>query len=288
MARGELLMAVDKLVDSTQLDNDIRSVAATIRSKCATSATLDFPADFNTAINGIPVAQATYKIGAVRPDAELVKTISYDKYIHADEEITIPAYSTTAKTLKASADYSETYTIDYANYNYVALVKTLTIPTYSVTSKAKGRSEYHFSSAIYEVVDIPANTMCAILDPTKKITSRSVTQVPTTVFTRLIYWSSGTAVSAYTSTTLYGPYQTITAPSISSGVMTFKTPALAIRGNATYLSSTYFSAITDIRYQWVIELWRVAKGVSNLDGWGLSTVANHIVACESSASQKLT
>lgn len=281
-------MAVDKLVDSTQLDNDIRSVADTIRSKCATSGVLAFPSGFKTAINGIPVAQATYKIGAIRPDAELIKTFAYDKLIHADEGITIPSYSTTAKTLKASAAESETYTLDYSTYNYLALVKTLTIPSYSVTSKAKGRAEYHFSNTVYEVAEIPANTIATIIDPTKKITSRSVGVHNTALFSRLLYWSSGSAIALYTSSTLYGPYQTITAPSVSSGVMTFNSPALAIRGHATYLSSTYFNAITDIRYQWKIELWRTAKGVSNLDGWGVGTVANHIVACESSASQTLT
>ena len=33
MARGELLMSVDKLVDSTQLDSDLTSVANAIRAK---------------------------------------------------------------------------------------------------------------------------------------------------------------------------------------------------------------------------------------------------------------
>ena len=47
-------MAVDKLVDSTQLDSDLASVANAIRTKGGTSASLAFPADFVTAIGAIP------------------------------------------------------------------------------------------------------------------------------------------------------------------------------------------------------------------------------------------
>ena len=47
-------MAVDKLVDSTQLNSDLTSVANAIRTKGGTSASLAFPADFVSAINAIP------------------------------------------------------------------------------------------------------------------------------------------------------------------------------------------------------------------------------------------
>lgn len=47
-------MAVDKLVDSTQLDADLTSVANAIRTKGGTSASLAFPADFVSAIADIP------------------------------------------------------------------------------------------------------------------------------------------------------------------------------------------------------------------------------------------
>lgn len=46
-------MAVDKLVDSTQLDADLTSVANAIRTKGGTSAQLAFPAGFVSAIQAI-------------------------------------------------------------------------------------------------------------------------------------------------------------------------------------------------------------------------------------------
>lgn len=47
-------MAVDKLVDSSQLDADLTSVANAIRTKGGTSASLAFPAGFVSAVEAIP------------------------------------------------------------------------------------------------------------------------------------------------------------------------------------------------------------------------------------------
>ena len=59
-------MAVDKLVDSTQLDTDLTSVANAIRTKGGTSAQLAFPAGFVSAIDAIPT-------GGGDPQEDLVK-----------------------------------------------------------------------------------------------------------------------------------------------------------------------------------------------------------------------
>lgn len=52
-------MAVDKLVDSTQLDADLTSVANAIRTKGGTSADLAFPAGFVSAVEAIPTGGGT-------------------------------------------------------------------------------------------------------------------------------------------------------------------------------------------------------------------------------------
>lgn len=53
-------MALDKLVDSTQLDSDLTSVANAIRTKGGTSAQLAFPAGFVSAIGDIPSGETVY------------------------------------------------------------------------------------------------------------------------------------------------------------------------------------------------------------------------------------
>lgn len=52
-------MSVDKLVDSTQLDADLTSVADAIRTKGGTSAQLAFPNGFISAVEAIETAQWT-------------------------------------------------------------------------------------------------------------------------------------------------------------------------------------------------------------------------------------
>ena len=225
--------------------------------------------------------------GAIRPDAELIQTYTYDKLIHEDEEITIPAYTTTSTTLKASAALSPTITLDYGSYNYYLAERFLAYPIYSITSKAKGRLEYNISSTLYEVGEIPENTFVTIDGSQKVYTSRSLTAGVSQTFSRLFYWSSGSAVTVYSSSA-YGTFFTATAPAISSGVMTVNSPALGIRGSTTYFTSTYMNAVTDVRYQYVINVFRAKKGNLNIDGWGSSQQAIHIVNCATSASHKLT
>lgn len=53
-------MSVDKLVDSTQLDNNLTSVANAIRTKGGTSAPLQFPTEFVSAIQAIPQSSGIY------------------------------------------------------------------------------------------------------------------------------------------------------------------------------------------------------------------------------------
>lgn len=57
-------MALDALVDSTQLDSDLTSVANAIRTKGGTSAQLSFPAEFVSAIDAIP-SGADYSVRTV-------------------------------------------------------------------------------------------------------------------------------------------------------------------------------------------------------------------------------
>ena len=54
-------MSVDKLVDSTQLDADLTSVANAIRTKGGTSADLAFPAGFVSAVEAIPTGGGGYQ-----------------------------------------------------------------------------------------------------------------------------------------------------------------------------------------------------------------------------------
>lgn len=81
-------MALDKLVDSTQLDTDLTSVANAIRTKGGTSAQLAFPAGFVSAIGDIPsgggvdisaLAEGTAPTGAITIENVVVRENAFYK-----------------------------------------------------------------------------------------------------------------------------------------------------------------------------------------------------------------
>lgn len=223
---------------------------------------------------------------AIRPDAELIQTYTYDKYAEADEGWTIPAYSTSAQTLKAAANLSPTVSVDLTNYRYYVVERFLSIPEYSVGTKAKGRAEYTFCSYMYEIARVAANEIATLVDPTKKITSVQNLVATNSLF-RMLYWSSASAIALYSSNG-YGVYQTPSAPSVSGSTMTLKAPAYALRGSTTYFTSTYMNALTDIRYQYVIEVYRAPLDNLNIDGWGQEQTIQHLIDCINRDDHTLT
>lgn len=221
----------------------------------------------------------------LRPDAELIEQYTYDKYIVQDEGVTLSSYSTTAKTLKASETLDE-LTVDTANYDYYLVKRMLTIPEYSIETKAKGRSEFAFNSYLYELAKVPANTVATLIDPTKKVTTNTYTTAAMSAY-RLLYWSSASAVALY-STAAYGTYQTAAAPTLSGSTWIIKSPAFGIRGHATYFTSTYYNALTDIRYQYAIDVYRAPKNNLNVDGWTMEQNVLKIIDCVNTDEHTLT
>ena len=66
-------MAIDKAVDSTQLNSDLTSVANAIRTKGGTSAQLAFPAGFVSAIDAIPTGGGSIPVasGTITPASDM-------------------------------------------------------------------------------------------------------------------------------------------------------------------------------------------------------------------------
>ena len=203
-----------------------------------------------------------------------------------DLELTLPAYTTTAQSLQAAENLSPTITVDLSAYRYFVVERFLTIPEYSVTTKGKGRQEYLFCSYMYEVTRLAADELPTIIDPTKKITSVQ-NLVATNSLYRTLYWSSASAIALY-ATNAYGAYQTPTSPSLSGSTLTIKTPVLGVRGSTTYFTSTYMNALEDIRYQYVIDVYRAPLDNLNLDGWGQEQMLQHLADCINSTGHKLT
>lgn len=84
-------MALDKLVDSSQLDTDLTSVANAIRAKGGTSAQLAFPAGFVSAVQAIPTG--TTPTGTKQISITANGTTTEDVTNYANAEITVNVQS---------------------------------------------------------------------------------------------------------------------------------------------------------------------------------------------------
>ena len=239
----------------------------------------------------------TLKPYAIRPDAELLQTYSDDFLVVTDKSVTIPAYVTSSTTLiTGGTALTPVLTLSNANYRYLIVMRYLTIPQYNITTTDLGRQEYTVMSSMYEIPAFATNVFSALVNTTKYASRNVAVLAAGNAFIRCIYWSSATAIKPYTANS-YGCAQTInTAPAISSGTaasptLTFYTPNVVIRGSSTYLSSTYWSAITDIRCQYIYEVYRIPASTSStygIDGWGHYNNMNKLITCAQSSTHKLT
>lgn len=206
----------------------------------------------------------------LRPDAELVQTYTLDSLVVTDEGVTLPSYTTTATTTIAAANLSPTVSLNLSNYDYFIRERFLTIPVYSSTTKAKGYNDYSLGSCFYEVLNLPTSFWLRT-DGTYH-TARVNGVISAGATYRLLYWSSATATAVYTSSG-YGCHQVVAAPTLSSATsltpaLTVKAPSLYFRGSTTYFTSATWANITDIRRQYIIQVYRAPKGNANIDGWG--------------------
>lgn len=223
--------------------------------------------------------------GVMRSDAELWKSDTYDKYIHADEAVTIPAYTTTSTTLKASE--SVNYTIDPTTYDYIVAVSYICIPEYSITTTGKGRFEYQCGGQLYELVYYPARTLYTLVNDTKAVTSTVSKLLTYGINAYSCYWTSATGVSALNGNS-YGASMQPQTPTISGTTLTVKTPIMRVTGSSSYFSQTYWDAMTDIRYQYRCDLYRVTRDDQTVKAYAINSLSWHTFDCVMSASHTLT
>lgn len=232
----------------------------------------------------ILVGPITLKDILLRPDAELVRSWSLDSLVHEDESKTIPGYSTSAQTVVAAVNLSPQITLDYANYKYYVVERFLTIPVYNTDVKEKGRPDSCMTSYLYEIVELEPNVLRSV-DGSPAYASRSVAIAGQNV-TRAPYWSAASTMGIYTATT-YTASQVASTPTVSSGKLTVIAPSLQMRGSTTYFTSSAWGKITDIRRQYVIEVWQVPKEDLNVEGWGSYQNALKIANCINGTTNKL-
>lgn len=204
-------------------------------------------------------------LGVIRPDATLMKRWTYDKKIVTDEELTIPAYTTSTVTLKESA-LLESYSIDltnYSDYDFYINERHLGIPIYSSNARVKGKMEYNSYSRSYQYENVLQNTIT--FDGVSNNQRRFYAAQGEGAL--LAYWNSTINVNFYNSNS-YGVY--LASNAVTTGLdgntitISVRSPAIKIRGSATYFTSDAWNLLTDARLQYIIELWKIPKNKSVL------------------------
>lgn len=223
--------------------------------------------------------------GTIRGDAELAKSWTYDKLIHADEGVTIPSYSTTDTTLKSGVAFTAE-SIDFSQYSYALIYRALSMPIYSDSIKSSGRQIYHAYSLFYTFMSIPQSafdydgTSASAQSGASVYTASSIQSYARAIsyHSESSIWITPNNTGAYTALTTNPTATVSTTSPYNTGSITVTSPNLKLRGNSNYLNSTNFAKITDIRYQYIFELWRVPVS-STVHGWEVESQFYHILDC---------
>lgn len=190
--------------------------------------------------------------------AELIQSWSYDKWIVEDEEIDLPSYSTNTQTLISSETLSPAIPLDASNYYYFLIMRGLTYPSYSTSTKYAGKPEYTIYTYIAALGSLPANTFRSFDGTASSNTVDSIAD--SSACPRVVYWISSSSIGFINAQ--YGGTFTPTAPTFSSNptrTVSIKTPTLNSRGHATYCTETAYNEITDIRFQYILEVYRTPR-----------------------------
>ena len=112
-------MALDKLVDSSQLDADLTSVANAIRTKGGTSAQLAFPEDFVSAVQAIPTGTTPTGTKQISITANGTTTEDVEAYANAEITVNVPSGYRLVKsgTVTKTTDASSTLYISVSGYS---------------------------------------------------------------------------------------------------------------------------------------------------------------------------
>lgn len=220
----------------------------------------------------------------LRPDAEIVQKWTYDKRIVADEGITIPPYQTATVTLKATEQLAE-ITADAENYKYFLTFRSLVIPEYNTSEIGRGRYEWSSMVGSYEFVFTPMGDLHPLVPGSYTIATNSAAVQGSPSY-RALYFTSPTGISIY-ATTSYGIWTTAVSPAYVGGKIRVNSPNFTMRAQANIFDQLYYEAMTDIRFQYVYELWKAPIGSLQYNGWQNQQSVDLSLECLYDPSHKL-
>lgn len=252
-------MAYDKIIDSTQLDTDLTSVANAIRAKGGTSNSLTFPSGFVSAVNALP--QMTGDLAYLGKDVQQVSGEFYSKVDYLKNTLYNGwSPSSTAKAIVASVTLSSKK-FSAANLDewvYYIVWECGADIVYTGSPANTARSLMSRGLIIQELIRRPG-TWATIESKTMGATANQA--VYSSSFLR--YYNDKSSLT-YTWAASYGFYFGATAPTIANTSnlttdITPKTPTLSARTSTTYLSVANANLVDQNNSVWWIKGTNIYK-----------------------------
>lgn len=230
-------------------------------------------------------------LGAIRPDAEVFKEWKRDSLLVHDDGITIPAYSETLAVLEETGVYlTEQVSIPSVGeeYDYLITFQGLTYPIYNTDEFAKGREEYYVRSTVSEFQG-PHDVLSLDADPSKTYRAMTLSSAGTISYGALFCVGaySGKMNSVFSTQGVGHIQQVSPHTQLSIDKVTIVSPRISILGSSSYFSQHFWEAMTDIRVQHILQIWRAPRNNLNLNGWSSLQLINNIIDCATSPTHKL-
>lgn len=228
------------------------------------------------------------KFPVIRPDAELVQRWSVDHLLVADDGVTLPQAPVDAKVDLVASESLPDITTDLANYKYYVAQRAIAYPIYSSSEIGRGRFEYSLSESCYEALTLDGGEFESLVDSEKSYANGSYWFVGSSQYRGIYFTAASGAMSVYTSAT-YGLYVVFSSPSITGNAIRLSTPTLSARCQVNIYDEPFWNITTDIRYQYIMEVWRVPRGADrDMNGWSNMMQMERSLGCVLSPSHTLT
>lgn len=247
-------MALDKLVDSAQLDADLADVADAIRAKTSGSSQLVFPAGFVSEIGGLELWNWMGK------GAEKIATYAKTTVALTDTSFNGWTPSTTAKAIK-TATTAGTFASDFSQYEYLIRWRFRFDAAYSTGATLKNQA-YREVAELWQAVTRRAGSVANInagATPTNSCVTLYMAPLN-------VYYGNTANTLTYTHSVSYGIYPSATAATFASTTkdattVTVKTPAINARCNATYFATARAAELdqANSKFSYYGEVYRIKK-----------------------------
>ena len=242
----------------------------------------------NIGVEYVKPSGGSISFPVIRPDVELVQRWSVDHLLVADDGVTLPEAPMDAKVDLVASQTLPDITVDLTNYKYFVSQRTIAYPIYSSSEIARGRFEYSICEASHEALAFDASEFVSLADSEKNYYAGQFVFVGTVQPRGLYFTATAGSMGVYTSAT-YGLYSVPNAPTLTSGAIRLSTPTLTVRCQANIYDEPFWNITTDIRYQYIVEVWRAPRGADrDMDGWSNMMQMERALECVLSQSHTLT